>query len=173
MPIQLFNDRTLAQNLKKSWHPNTIKNQERVWKAQQADAAEKRKLAELKQEISAERDREELHRIGQSSGVLPSMQQLAASGVGGETSGGSKKLEWMYRGTENLLNREEYLLGRQVDKSFEKQAADEQRQQQQQTVGVVQPKNHVEHECIPFSIRQFHGAAAVSLNDILIGFCLR
>lgn len=134
-----------------------MKNQERVWKAEQADAAEKRKLAELKQEISAERDREELHRIGQSSGVLP------GGGLG--SSGGAasnKKLEWMYKGTENLVNREEYLMGRQVDKSFEAQVAAEREAQQQALVGVTKPKNHVEHECIPFSIRQFHGIKVVS-----------
>lgn len=134
-----------------------MKNQERVWKAEQADAAEKRKLAELKQEISAERDREELHRIGQSSGVLP------GGGLG--ISGGAasnKKLEWMYKGTENLVNREEYLMGRQVDKSFEAQVAAEREAQQQALVGVTKPKNHVEHECIPFSIRQFHGIKVVS-----------
>lgn len=168
------------QNLKKSWHPNTIKNQERVWRAEQADAAERRKLAELKQEISAERDREELHRIGQTSGVLPvapaasssstsSMSMLAAaassSGTDGKTGSGGKKLEWMYKGTDNLLNREEYLLGRQVDKSFEKQEAAEREAKQQELVGVTKPKNHVEHECIPFSIRQFHGASgAVSVD---------
>lgn len=170
----------MFQNLKKSWHPNTIKNQERVWRAEQADAAEKRKLAELKQEISAERDREELHRIGQKSGVLPvggaSMQQMAGMGGGGGATGGgtgSKKLEWMYQGAQNLLNREEYLLGRQVDKSFEKQAADEQLQKQQgDMVGVTRSKNHVEHECIPFSIRQFHGTNVVSTDrQISIGTC--
>lgn len=172
------------QNLKKSWHPNTIKNQERVWRAEQADAAEKRKLAELKQEISAERDREELHRIGRTSGVLPmtaasssnaTMSMLASSsgaaaaestggssGADRSASSGGKKLEWMYQGAQNLLNREEYLLGRQVDKSFEKQEAAEREAKQKELVGVAKPKNHVEHECIPFSIRQFHGSNVVS-----------
>lgn len=171
------------QNLKKSWHPNTIKNQERVWRAEQADAAEKRKLAELKQEISAERDRDELYRIGKSSGVLPAGGGLGSGslggggvdGGGGNSGSGAKKLEWMYRGAENLLNREEYLLGRQVDKSFEKQEAAEREAKQKQMVGVTQPKNHVEHECIPFSIRQFHGASAVSgifsIEDVMTGRC--
>lgn len=137
-----------------------MKNQERVWRAEQARNAETRKLAELQQEISAERNREELHRIGQTSGVLP--VGGGALGNGGGGGGAGKKLEWMYRGAENLLNREEYLLGRQVDKSFEKQEAAEREAQQQQMVGVTKPKNHVEHECIPFSIRQFHGAKVVS-----------
>lgn len=130
--------------MKKSWHPHTIKNQERVWRAEQADAAEKRKLAELQKEISDERSREELKRIGQTSGVLAATDE--------------KKLEWMYKGSQELLNREEYLLGRQVDRTFEKADAAE----KEQMVGMTVPKNHVEHECIPFSIRSYHGQKVVS-----------
>lgn len=35
-------------NMKKSWHVNTLSNIERVWKAEQKDAAEKRKIEELR-----------------------------------------------------------------------------------------------------------------------------
>jgi hypothetical protein len=45
-------------NLKKSWHPNTLKNQEIVWKKEQKLAEEKKKLAQLRKELEAERDRE-------------------------------------------------------------------------------------------------------------------
>lgn len=124
-----------------------MKNQERVWKAQQADAAEKRKMNELQQEIASERNREELKRIGQSSGVLQSND--------------SKKLEWMYKTAD--LNREDYLTGRSIDRNFEQQDAQE-RNAEQGLIGVSVPKNHVEHECIPFSIRAFHGAEAVGSN---------
>ncbi|XP_053673110.1 pre-mRNA-splicing factor CWC25 homolog [Anopheles nili] len=127
-------------NTKKSWHPNTMKNQERVWKAEQQEAAEKRRLNELRREIDEERSREELKHMGQKSGVLPS------------DDGDDKKLEWMYRGPSQLVNREEYLLGRTVDKTFEE--LDAQEKASTSTFGVAQPKNHVEHECIPFSIRQ-------------------
>uniref|UniRef100_A0A182T5G9 Cir_N domain-containing protein n=1 Tax=Anopheles maculatus TaxID=74869 RepID=A0A182T5G9_9DIPT len=126
-------------NTKKSWHPNTMKNQERVWKAEQQEAAEKRRLNELRREIDEERNREELKSIGQKSGILPSDE-------------GDKKLEWMYRGPSQLVNREEYLLGRTIDKTFED--LDAQEKASNSTFGVAQPKNHVEHECIPFSIRQ-------------------
>ncbi|XP_050077292.1 pre-mRNA-splicing factor CWC25 homolog [Anopheles maculipalpis] len=126
-------------NTKKSWHPNTMKNQERVWKAEQQEAAEKRRLNELRREIDEERNREELKSIGQKSGILPSDE-------------GDKKLEWMYRGPAQLVNREEYLLGRTIDKTFEE--LDAQEKASNSTFGVAQPKNHVEHECIPFSIRQ-------------------
>lgn len=133
------------QNLKKSWHPQTMKNQERVWKAEQANAAEKRKLQELQQEISNERNREELKRIGQKSGALAPDHD--------------KRLEWMYKGPESSLNRDEYLLGRTVDKHFEQQVAAE---KEKNLIGVTVPKNHVEHECLPFSIRAFKGAPEVS-----------
>lgn len=124
-----------------------MKNQERVWKAEQADAAEKRKMNELQQEIAHERNREELKRMGQSSGVLQSND--------------SKKLEWMYKTAD--LNREDYLTGRSIDRNFEKQDAQE-RKSEQGLIGISAPKNHVEHECIPFSIRSFHGAEAVGSN---------
>lgn len=123
-----------------------MKNQERVWKAEQASAAEKRKLKELQDEIANERNREELQRIGQSSGVLKANDD--------------KKLEWMYKGSE--LNREEYLTGRAIDKNFEKQDANE-RSKEHGMIGITQSINHVEHECIPFSIRAFRGAEDVSI----------
>ena len=122
-----------------------MKNQERVWRAEQAEAAEKRKLAELQKEITDERNREDLKRIGQSSGVLAT------------TADNEKKLEWMYKGSSELLNREDYLLGRQVDKHFE----ETDRAEKEQLIGVTVPKNHVEHECIPFSIRSYHGQKVV------------
>uniref|UniRef100_A0A182NB82 Cir_N domain-containing protein n=1 Tax=Anopheles dirus TaxID=7168 RepID=A0A182NB82_9DIPT len=127
-------------NTKKSWHPNTMKNQERVWKAEQQEAAEKRRLNELRREIDEERNREELKTMAKKSGVLPS------------EDGDDKKLEWMYRGPSQLVNREDYLLGRAIDKTFED--LDAQEKASSSTFGVAQPKNHVEHECIPFSIRQ-------------------
>uniref|UniRef100_A0A1Q3F1B1 Putative pre-mrna-splicing factor cwc25 n=1 Tax=Culex tarsalis TaxID=7177 RepID=A0A1Q3F1B1_CULTA len=130
-------------NTKKSWHPSTFKNQERVWKAEQADAAEKRKLAELQHEINEERNREELKTIAKKSGLLP------------DDGDGDRKLEWMYKGPS--INREEYLLGRTVDKNFETMDAQEKATASSSGVGISQPKNHVEHECIPFSIRQYKG----------------
>ncbi|KAH8378022.1 hypothetical protein KR093_008501, partial [Drosophila rubida] len=130
-------------NLKKSWHPHTMKNQERVWKAEQAKQEEQRKLDDLRKEINEERDREELRRLGENSGVLAS------------SNGGEAKLEWMYKNNAELINREEYLLGRKIDKSFEQLEAEERRQEQSSTLGLKQSINHVEHECVPFSIREY------------------
>ncbi|KAL9705688.1 hypothetical protein quinque_009206 [Culex quinquefasciatus] len=142
-------------NTKKSWHPSTFKNQERVWKAEQADAAEKRKLAELQHEINEERNREELKTIAKKSGLLP------------DDGSGDRKLEWMYKGP--AVNREEYLLGRTVDKTFETMDAQEKASAavSGSGVGISQPKNHVEHECIPFSIRQYKGLEGTEQVDIV------
>jgi ssDNA-specific exonuclease RecJ len=115
-----------------------MKNQERVWKAEQQDAAEKRKVVELENEIKNERSREELKDIARKSGII-------------NTSDPSKKLEWMYK--ETKVNREEYLLGRSIDKTYEQQV----QSQDQDAAAAAAAKNHVEHECIPFSIRQYKG----------------
>ncbi|XP_058059010.1 pre-mRNA-splicing factor CWC25 homolog isoform X1 [Anopheles bellator] len=140
-------------NTKKSWHPNTMKNQERVWKAEQQEAAEKKRLNELRREITEERNREELKSIAKKSGVIPD-------------DGDDKKLEWMYRGPSQLVNREEYLLGRTVDKTFEDLDAQEKAATSNSAFGVAQPKNHVEHECIPFSIRQHKGVLSNDQVDL-------
>lgn len=119
-----------------------------MYEAEQANAAEKRKLQELQREIEHERNFEELKKIGQNSGVL--------------AADDSKRLEWMYKGAENSLNREDYLIGRSIDKHFEKQDREEKQKEAANLVGVTVPKNHVEHECIPFSIRSFRGEPAVN-----------
>lgn len=142
------------QNLKKSWHPQTFKNQKRVWEAEQADAAERKKLAELQREIQNERNYEDLKKVGQSSGVLAADKNKG-------------KLEWMYKASTNTLNREEYLTGRAIDKTFEQKDAAEREKEKQNLVGVTAPINHVEHECIPFSIRAFQSAPDVSIFSII------
>lgn len=108
-------------------------------------------MLELQKEIADERNREDLKRIGESSGVL--------------RSGDNKKMEWMYKADK--LNREEYLTGRAIDKHFENSAKLE---AEKNLIGVSVPKNHVEHECIPFSIRAFHGAEEVRCAKPIIAF---
>ena len=58
------------QNLKKSWHPLTMKNLERVWKVEQHDEAEKKRIAELQAEIREERNREEMQQMAIDSGFI-------------------------------------------------------------------------------------------------------
>lgn len=50
---------------------------------------------------------------------------------------GNPKLEWMYKTGQDLINREEYLTGRKVDKQFEE---------------LTSEQNCVEHEVLPASI---------------------
>ena len=54
--------------MKKSWHPSTFKNQERVWRAEQRDIAERTRIEELKKEIASERSKEEMKKMAEDSG---------------------------------------------------------------------------------------------------------
>ncbi|KAL1497118.1 hypothetical protein ABEB36_008128 [Hypothenemus hampei] len=63
-----------------------------------------------------------------------------------------EKLDWIYKSANSLVEREEYLLGRKVDKTLE-QLNDEEKTKK---IVLPTPKNHVEHECIPPSIRDFN-----------------
>ncbi|RZC42765.1 pre-mRNA-splicing factor CWC25 -like protein [Asbolus verrucosus] len=74
-----------------------------------------------------------------------------------------KKLDWMYKGPNSLVEREEYLLGRSVDKTLE-QLNEEEKQKQQGIV--LTPKNRVEHECIPPSIRDFNKVVQAEQVDL-------
>ncbi|XP_066991732.1 pre-mRNA-splicing factor CWC25 homolog [Anabrus simplex] len=92
-------------NLKKSWHPSTMKNMEKVWKAEQKHDQEKRRIAELQREIREEKAREDIQKFAEDKGVLEKKDDM--------------KLDWMYKGPGGAVDREEYLLGRAIDKSFE------------------------------------------------------
>ncbi|KAK6300410.1 hypothetical protein J4Q44_G00285080 [Coregonus suidteri] len=70
-------------NLKKSWHPQTMKNIERVWKAEQKHEAEVKKIEELQKELRDERAREDITRFAQQTGALKKKED---------------RLDWMYQG---------------------------------------------------------------------------
>jgi len=91
-------------NLKKSWHPSTLRNVERVWKAEQLHEAEQKKIHELQRELKEERAREEMQQYAEQKGVVEKK---------------SDRLDWMYRGPGAMVNQEDYLMGRPVDKTFE------------------------------------------------------
>uniref|UniRef100_A0A3Q3IS05 CBF1-interacting co-repressor CIR N-terminal domain-containing protein n=1 Tax=Monopterus albus TaxID=43700 RepID=A0A3Q3IS05_MONAL len=59
-------------NLKKSWHPQTMKNIERVWKAEQKYEAERKKIEELQKELRQERAREEMTKYAEETGAINS-----------------------------------------------------------------------------------------------------
>ncbi|XP_038835092.1 pre-mRNA-splicing factor CWC25 homolog [Salvelinus namaycush] len=93
-------------NLKKSWHPQTMKNIERVWKAEQKHEAEAKKIEELQKELKEERAREDITRFAQQTGALKKKDD---------------RLDWMYQGPGGQVSRDEYLLGRPIDKQITQQ----------------------------------------------------
>ncbi|ORY31354.1 Pre-mRNA splicing factor-domain-containing protein [Naematelia encephala] len=98
-------------NMKKSWHPVLLVNQERVWKAEKQANEEKKKLAQLRKEQEEERQLAELQRMQEASTGRKRVE----------------KLDWMYSAPSNEGNAlggarigeremEDYLLGkRRVD----------------------------------------------------------
>lgn len=91
-------------NLKKSWHPSTLRNIERVWKAEQMRDQEKAKIEQLQKELQEERNKQEMRQYAENKGVVKKREE---------------RLDWMYQGVAGLVDREQYLLGRKVDKNFE------------------------------------------------------
>ncbi|KAF8807802.1 hypothetical protein BYT27DRAFT_7099490 [Phlegmacium glaucopus] len=93
-------------NMKKSWHPLLLKNQERVWLEEKRALEEKKKLDQLRKEKEEERQLQELQRLQE------------------EQTGKKRteKLEWMYAtpatgSSQNPNDLEDYLLGKKrVDK---------------------------------------------------------
>lgn len=93
-------------NMKKSWHPLLLKNQERVWLEEKKALEEKKKLDQLRKEKEEERQLQELQRLQE------------------EQTGKKRteKLEWMYATPATGINQnandlEDYLLGKKrVDK---------------------------------------------------------
>ncbi|KAI0375160.1 hypothetical protein BV20DRAFT_251811 [Pilatotrama ljubarskyi] len=93
-------------NMKKSWHPLLLKNQERVWLEEKKALEEKKKLDQLRKEKEEERQLQELQRLQE------------------EQTGRKRqeKLEWMYAtpatgSNQNPNDLEDYLLGKKrVDK---------------------------------------------------------
>nr|XP_057932201.1 pre-mRNA-splicing factor CWC25 homolog [Doryrhamphus excisus] len=90
-------------NLKKSWHPQTMKNIERVWKAEQKYESERKKIEELQKELKNERAREEITRYAVETGAIKKKDD---------------RLDWMYQGACNQVSRDEYLMGRPIDKQI-------------------------------------------------------
>ncbi|KAG9290008.1 hypothetical protein G9A89_010314 [Geosiphon pyriformis] len=89
-------------NMKKSWHPLLIKNQERVWKEEQKASEEQKKLDQLKKEKEEERQWQELRRLQEEAGGKK----------------GTERLEWMYAAGPNQSSSgraqemEDFLLGK-------------------------------------------------------------
>ncbi|EPY49435.1 complexed with Cdc5 protein Cwf25 [Schizosaccharomyces cryophilus OY26] len=89
-------------NMKKSWHPLLMRNQERVWKEEQTHKEELKRVEQLRREIEEERQLLELQRLQ-------------------EAAGGKKRkdhVEWMYAvptaegPKRDSSEMEEFLLGK-------------------------------------------------------------
>ncbi|KAJ3371123.1 RNA-splicing factor [Allomyces arbusculus] len=101
-------------NLKKSWHPQTMRNQERIWKEEQKALEEQRKLQQLQKELAEERAKQELVELQEKAGLVKR----------------SNRIEWMYAvpagaGGQLSSEKEDYLLGRKrADKALANAAKD-------------------------------------------------
>lgn len=56
---------------KKGWHTGTIKNQERVWKAEQKHEEEAKKLDEIRKHYAEERQVAEFRQLQEQAGLVP------------------------------------------------------------------------------------------------------
>ncbi|XP_047139259.1 pre-mRNA-splicing factor CWC25 homolog [Hydra vulgaris] len=90
-------------NMKKHFHPLTMENLERVWKAEEKKRKEEEQCLQLQQELAEERQREQLQKQAVESGLIKKK---------------TEKLDWMYSG-QQAVNTEEYLLGKKIDKHVE------------------------------------------------------
>ncbi|CAH2354943.1 pre-mRNA-splicing factor Cwc25p [[Candida] railenensis] len=74
-------------NLKKSWHPGLVKNQQKLWQQEQDALKEHKRIKERQKEIEEEREKQDLLRLqyGEDLSSLPSEKKLEMN-----------KLGWMY-----------------------------------------------------------------------------
>ena len=86
-------------NFKKSWHPSSFQNRKKVWEAQQAEEAERKKLDILQKERIAEQESEEMIRLQESAGLI---------------SKKNDRVDWMYSGaaTSSTTAEEDYFMGK-------------------------------------------------------------
>lgn len=129
-------------NLKKSWHPSTLRNIERVWKAEQKHEVEKQKIEQLQKELAEERAREEIQAYAEDQGVVKKREE---------------RLDWMYQGPAAMVNRDEYLLGRKIDKTLELL--------EQHENGTEPKKDDFEIGSSMFSSQDLSGTATVDLAN--------
>jgi hypothetical protein len=94
---------SLAFLAKKTWHVTNFQNQEAVWKAEQAQAEEQRKLEEWKTKREEERQIMELRQLQRESG----------QGGGEGASKQQERVDFLY--DVPATRKEEYLLGKPVE----------------------------------------------------------
>ena len=99
-------------NMKKSWHPLLLKNQERVWQEENKAREERKRIEQKRKEIAEERQLQELQRLQESQGGKPRVERLdwmyTAPGTGAH--GVSEQMEQYLlgkRGVEELIKGDE------------------------------------------------------------------
>ncbi|KAJ5087418.1 hypothetical protein N7456_011034 [Penicillium angulare] len=104
-------------NLKKSWHPSLLKNQERVWSQEQKALDERKKVEQLRREREEERQIQELQNLQEASGKAKQ----------------HNRVDWMYQAPSTATGHyseemEGYLLGkRRIDGILLKKDTDTQK----------------------------------------------
>ncbi|CAN6994850.1 unnamed protein product [Brassica rapa subsp. trilocularis] len=61
---------------KKGWHTGSLRNIENVWKAEQKQEAEQKKLEELRLQIIQEKERSEFRALQEQAGLIPRQERL-------------------------------------------------------------------------------------------------
>jgi hypothetical protein len=86
---------------KKTWHPGSFANIEKVWIAEQKHRELEKKQIENQKKLKEERQIEELKKLQIEAGLIPSSHL--------------QRLDWMYQGpevTQNITTSEEALIGK-------------------------------------------------------------
>ena len=95
---------------KKTWHPGSFGNIEKVWIAEQKHREQEKKQIENMKKLKEERQIEELKKLQVEAGLIPASHL--------------QRLDWMYQGpecTSNIITAEEVLIGKSLkEKSDEK-----------------------------------------------------
>jgi hypothetical protein len=100
-------------NMKKSWHPLLLKNQERVWQEENKAREERKRIEQKRKEIAEERQLQELQRLQEAQGGKPRHERLdwmyTAPGTGAQSVGeqmeqyllGKRRVDDLIKGDEN------------------------------------------------------------------------
>jgi hypothetical protein len=86
---------------KKTWHPGSFANIEKVWIAEQKQREQERKQLENSKKLKEERQIEELKKMQVEAGLIPASHL--------------QRLDWIYQApetTSNITTAEEFLLGK-------------------------------------------------------------
>eukprot|EP01083_Nonionella_stella_P034856 95302_1 len=90
----------LAFLSKKPWHTTNINNVERVWKAEQKAANEKKLIAEIRKKREEERQVQEMRNVQIEAGLI--------------NPDDVQRLEWMYKAPMSGTSAEDHLLGAEI-----------------------------------------------------------